>query len=166
MSLDNIQMPPVLVQDLYKKSLVELDSIQQNTIAASNPEWPVLGANSKWILLIVNEKDAAFLPEEDLAFLMRILTPCNLSMSDVAILNYSRIPGMQYEEMMKRFSPDKIIFFDVDPANLGFPLHFPHYKVQQYNNQSYLCAPSLKILSAQKDQKLLLWNCLKIMFSL
>lgn len=166
MSLDNIQIPAILVQDMYKKSLLDLDMVQQKAVSPATDSWPFLGSNQRAITLIVNEKDAAFLPEDDLVFLMGVLSACKLSMADVAIINYARIPDMRYEKIQQQFSPSVIIFFGTEPAELDFPLHFPQYKLQQYNNQTYLCAPSLKILSAQKEQKVLLWGCLKTLFSI
>ena len=165
MSLDNIQIPAVLVQDMYKRSLVDLDTNQQKTTSAKKAEWSFLGRNEKSVLLIVNEKDTAFLEDDDLKFLMGVLTACKLSMADVALVNFFKCPDLNYEGIGKQFKPDKIIFFGVEPTELDFPLQFPQYKLQQYNNQTYLCAPTLKTLAAQKDQKVLLWGCLKTLFS-
>lgn len=166
MSLDNIQLPPVLMQDLYKKSLIDLDSRQKKTAEPATGNWPFLGKNERSIVLIVNEKDTAFLSENDLSFLMGVLSACKLSMADVALLNLFKVPGMNYEGLMKQFSPSKVIFFGVEPTDVDFPLQFPQYKLQNYNNQTYLCAPALSVLAAQKEQKILLWGCLKTMFSI
>jgi hypothetical protein len=166
MSLDNIQLPPVLMQDLYKKSLIDLDSRQKTEAPAATGNWPFLGKNEKSIVLIVNEKDTALLSETDLAFLMGVLGACKLSMADVALLNLFKIPGMDYEGIMQQFIPSKVLFFGVEPADVGFPLQFPQYKLQNYNNQTYLCAPPLAVLAAQKEQKILLWGCLKTLFSI
>ena len=41
----------------------------------------------------------------------------------------------------------------VYPKDLQFPLHFPNFQLQQYNDQTYISAPSLKLLSENKEQK-------------
>jgi hypothetical protein len=166
MSLDNIQLSPVMMQDMYKRSLVDLDTDQQKPAETNTEGWPFLGKNEKSIVLIVNEKDTAFLPENDLNFLMSILGACKVSMGDVALINRFKIPAMNYDGIMQQFSPSKVLFFGVEPADIDFPLQFPHYKLQNYNNQTYLCAPPLSILAAQKEQKILLWGCLKTLFEI
>ena len=55
MSLDNIQLPPITVQGLFRKSLVELKS-KQATQKKEHEEtaFSLLGKNKKRILIIVN----------------------------------------------------------------------------------------------------------------
>lgn len=164
MSLDNIQITPDLLQALYKKSLVNLDGQQVKTDSLNENEWVFLGNNEKNILIIVNEKNSAFLADEDLSFLMGILTACSLSMADVALLNYFKNQDISYTGLMDKFSPDKILFFGVEPAALDFPLQFPNYQLQKYNHQTYLSSPSLTILAKDIPQKQQLWSCLKTLF--
>lgn len=165
MSLDNIQISPDLVMRLYTKSLVDLDGQQIRTNSLNIKEWTFLGKNEKSILIIINEKNNIFLPDEDLNFLMDILLACNLSMADIALVNYFKKPDMAYDSLMNKFAPGKIIFFGVAPATLGFPLQFPNYQLQKYNQQTYLSGPALNILAKDIGQKKQLWNCLKILFS-
>jgi hypothetical protein len=166
MSLDNIQMPPILVQNLYRRSLVALDSDQQESEPVHKPAFNFLGKNERSILLIVDVDGTAFLPDQDLSFLMGVLSACKITMADVALVNKKNSPGLAYDTIMEEFKPGKIIFFGVQPANLDFPLQFPEYKLQNYNSQVYLSAPDLSTISSQKDQKVLLWNCLKTMFEI
>ena len=164
MSLDNIQITPDLIQGLYKKTLVDLDTQQAKTDLLNENQWIFLGKNEKNILIIVNEKDTAFLKDEDLNFLMGILSACNLSMVDIALMNYFKKQDMTYLMLMDKFAPEKIIFFGLEPAALDFPLQFPHYQLQKYNHQTYLSAPTLGILAKNIQQKKQLWNCLKNLF--
>lgn len=164
MSLDNIQIPTALVQNLYKKTLVDLETNQSAEIQKKEDNWSFLGENKKHITLIINENEYAYLSEDDMKFLMDILAACKLSMADVALINFARNPAINDEELLKHFAPEKIIFFGISLPDLGFPLQIPMYKLQSYNQQTYLTAPTLQILSAQKDQKILFWNCLKTLF--
>lgn len=164
MSLDNIQITPDIVQRLYKKTLVELNTTPVKNNLLNEDKWAFFGRNEKNILIIVNEKNIAFLADEDLNFLMGILTACSLSMADVALVNYFKKPEIKYTDLMEKFTPKKIIFFGAELASLNFPLQFPHYQLQKYNYQTYLSAPALSILAKDVQQKKQLWNCLKTLF--
>ena len=166
MSLDNIQLTPFLIQDLYNNSLVDLDTLQSKPDTSQQNNLRFLGKNSKNILIIVNDKESVFLPENLFDFLLGILTACKLSMNDVVLLNTDKNPGVTYNELVNNFQPVIIILFGVDPAILNFPLVFPFFQLQKYNQQVCLNAPSLEILSSEKSQKIQLWNCLKKLFNL
>ncbi|MEO7524267.1 MAG: hypothetical protein ABIT58_09245 [Ferruginibacter sp.] len=167
MSLDNFQLPPFLAGELYKNSLVDLNSKQlKNKSLKGNGDLVYLGSNKKHILIIVNVENAVYLPEEDLNFLIDILTACKRSLADTALINFHKNPGLSYKLLMQHFNPETIICLDVNLAALGFPLEFPYYQVQKYNNQSYLSAPALKKLASDKQEKMQLWNCLKKIFSI
>ena len=167
MSLDNFQLPPFLAGQLYRNSLVDLDSKQlTNKSLKGNDNLVYLGNNKKNILLIVNNKNAVYLPEDELNFLIDILTACKLSLADTALINFNRNPGINYKILQQHFKPQTMICLGMELAALDFPLNFPDYQVQQYNNQSYLAAPSLEKLASDKKEKMQLWNCLKKIFTI
>ena len=161
MSLDNIQLSPFLVRQLYKRSLFEIDSVKKDPVILKAPAISYLGKNDKHILVIVNEPDAAFLPDTDLNLLVGILTACKLSLADIALINFNKNIGITYSQLMREFSPGTVFLFGVEPIELQFPLHFPHFQLQQYNDQTYISAPSLKLLTENKEQKKELWACLQ-----
>lgn len=166
MSLDNFQLPPFLAGELYKDSLVDLDSNQLKNKSLKGGEPAFLGNNSQNILLLINEENTPFLADDDLNFLVGILTACRLTLADTALINIHKNPGITYKAILQHFKPGVIICFDINLASLEFPLAFPEYQVQQYNRQSYLAAPSLKKLAADKQEKIRLWACLKKIFSI
>jgi len=166
MSLDNIQLTPFLIQELYKNSLIDVDNSQLKTESLKTDEPAFLGRNEKNILIIVNDENAVYLPDEHLQFLIRLLDACKLSLSDTALININRNSSLNYQILQEKFRPEMILFFGVEPAKLDFPLQFPHYQLQSYNKQTYLSSPSLEILAADIQQKKLLWGCLKKLFSI
>ncbi len=161
MSLDNIQLSPFLVQQLYKKSLFQLDAVQKEDTIGPVASVPHLGKNEKNILIVVDAPGTAFLPDADLNLLVGILTACKLSMADVAVVNYHTNNSIGYESLMENFEPVTVFLFGVLPADLQFPLHFPYFQLQQYNGQIYISAPSLGQLAVNKEQKKELWACLQ-----
>lgn len=166
MSLDNIQLSPFLMQELYKNSLIDGDNSQPGTKSLKTDETLFLGKNQKNILVIVDEEELLYLSDENLNFLIGILGACKLSLSDIALLNFGKSRDINYKTLQEKFKPGIILFFGVDPAILEFPLQFPHYQLQSYNKQTYLSAPALDVLAADKQQKQQLWASLKKLFSI
>ena len=70
MSLDNIQLPPFIIQELFKNSLVQLNTEQENKPLSPVSAFNTLGNNRSHILIIVDNNDALYLPDEQLNFLM------------------------------------------------------------------------------------------------
>lgn len=184
MSLDDIKLSAFLVKKLYENSLIDTDDIAKpisngsaakddmNAIVEKNIDVKketvgsikFLGKNAKNILIIVDEKEHAFLGDDELSFLMNILNACAVSMQDVALVNASNNDDVLYENLNTQFEPSKIMFLGTEPQLLNFPVQIPQYKIQAYNNQQYLCAPSLQKLSSDKEEKKKLWLVLKVMF--
>ena len=166
MSLDNIQLSGIALQELYKKSLVEVKSKKADEKKSASSSLNILGKNLKNIILIVRNNEVAFLTDEELNFLLGILSACKLNMDDVAILNLVKNKNAQYETISKELNAEKIFLFGVDPGDINLPLAFPHYQPQQFKNQLYLSAPPLSDLQHDKAEKTKLWTCLKKIFSI
>ena len=114
----------------------------------------------------MNAETAIYLPDEELNFLLGILTACNLSMADIALVNLSKNPDVNYANLTEQFNAEKIFLFGLTAAVIALPLQFPHYQVQQFNNQVYLSSVSLSEMQANKEEKIKLWACLKKIFSI
>ncbi len=165
MSLDNIQLADITLLELYKNSLVEERSKKATAKKIAPSVLNVLGKNLKKITLVVQNNDIAFLTDEELNFLLGILTACKLNMDDVAILNLAKNKNVEYDRIEKELDAEKIFLFGVDPGDINLPLSFPNYQAQQYKNQLYLSAPPLSDLQHDKTEKTKLWACLKKIFS-
>lgn len=166
MSLDNIQLPSIVLQDLYKKSLVDLNNnkpaateIQKNSIA-------FLGDNKQHICIIVADENALYLSDELLNFLQGILGACKLTMADVALVNAAKNSNITYNILQHEFNAEICLLFGVTPAQLQLPLTFPMYQIQKFNNQQYLAALPLLQLQQDKTEKGKLWACLKTIFNI
>jgi len=166
MSLDNIQLPAILLQDLYTNALVDLKTENAHPAAVIAGNLSFLGENKKRVSIIVDHAEAIYLPDEELNFLLGILSACKLSMADVALLNRSKNPSLAYKDISEQLSAEKVLLFGIEPSMLELPLQFPHYQIQQYNNQVYLSSPTLKILGSNIEEKKKLWGCLKQVFTI
>lgn len=166
MSLDNIQLSGITLQELYKKTLIEIKSQKAGEEKIETTSLNILGKNLKKIVLAVRNNEAAFLTDEELNFLLGILSACKLNMDDVAILNLAKNKNAGYEIISKELNAEKIFLFGVEPGEINLPLAFPHYQPQQFKSQLYLSSPPLSDLQHDKTEKTKLWNCLKKIFSI
>jgi hypothetical protein len=166
MSLDNIQLTPFLLQELFKKSLIELDASELHEERSSASSFTILGNNRQRIIILVADDETLYLPDEQLNFLLGILSACGLTMEDVAIVNTKKNRNLTYKAIELELKAASILLFGVSPAQINLPIEFPHYQVQSFNNQTYLAAPVLQELKDNKAEKTKLWNCLKQFFAI
>ena len=179
MSLDHIILSDTVLEKLYRDSLVTGNpaaamkpaktKVAKATEKEASPaagSIKFLGNNKKNILLIVSEKDHAFLSDDDLNFLLNILNACNITLEDAALVNSYGDESPDHESLQQQFSPAVIICLGTEPHALGFPLQIPQYRVQAYNGQQYLSAGLLAEISADKELKKSLWLALKTIFSI
>jgi hypothetical protein len=166
MNIDNIQLTPFLIQELFKNSLVESGSpepVKKRDAAAS---FAILGHNRKKIIILVANDETLYLPDEQLNFLLGILSACSLTMEDVAIINTRKNKNITYKAIEQELKGEKVILFGVTPVQINLPIEFPQYQVQAFNSQTYLTAAMLSEIQENKAEKAKLWNCLKQIFSI
>lgn len=162
MSLNNVQLPPQLVADLYKDSLVE----NHATDVPISASFKHLGSNHQNILIVVNDRNVAFLPDDELNFLASVLNACKLSLADVAIVNTASQEMNDYHNLIDYFETKTVLLFGLEPSQFGLPIQFPSFQVQKFEGQTYLSAPPLSELASDKTLKGKLWTCLKTIFSI
>ncbi|MEO6253320.1 MAG: hypothetical protein ABIO79_08450 [Ferruginibacter sp.] len=166
MSLDNIQLPPTILQTLYGKSLYDLQTESPDAGNAQPGNIVFLGSNQKRIVILVNAAETLYLPDDELNFLLGILTACKLSMADIALVNISKNHDLLYTAITEQLKAEKIFLFGLNAEALKLPLQFPQYQIQKFNNQVYLSSAALTDLQKDKEEKMKLWTCLKTIFSL
>jgi hypothetical protein len=178
MSLNNIQLNPSLLADMYRTSLVETNVSQRSeekkyapaaiekTLAKDTKavRWKYLGEYKKNILIIVRYNGVPYLPDEQLNFLTSVLGACKLNLADVAIFNTAHAPSALYKELQEKFKSNFTILLGLTPEEFEMPLSFPEFQVQSFNNCTFLYAPVLEVLETDKVLKSKLWVCLKKMF--
>jgi len=163
MSLDNIQLPALVLHDLFKNSLVDLNT--DNAVLSPEKAGALvfLGGNQQKVVIVVCEPDALHLNDQSLNFLVGILSACKLSMADVALVNCHK-QTVGYELLEEQLGAEKVLLFGIGVNELSLPLQFPNYQSQKYNGRTYLSAPGLIAIEQDKAEKMKLWNCLKSIF--
>jgi hypothetical protein len=194
MSIDNIRLSSFVVGEWYKDALVASPdappAAPQSAAAAPQTAAPasatpipppaatpttdepktykVLGNNRRRITIMVNAPGTPFLPDNQLAFLTKILEACQLNIGDVAIVNAAAAP-VRINELRQQLQPASILLFGIEPAAIRLPINFPVFRLQPYDQCTYLSAPSLDQLVEQSEESRLLksklWVCLKTLFN-
>jgi hypothetical protein len=194
MSAFNIQLPGVVIAGLYKKSVVQgeekaveggitfapesapapVEAKTTTTVPTperkdSNP--PVATtttAPTETIAVIVQFGGEAFLPEQHLQLLTKMLGACKLNLGDVAIVNDAS-RKVEINQLKEQLYPKQVLLFGISPEETGLPLSFPMFKPQEYAGTTYLYTPSLEELNQETEEgKLLkrkLWDNLKQIFA-
>ena len=166
MSLDNINLPPLVLQQLFTHTLIEAKN--NPTVDSKSTEKPflTLGNNQKKVLILVESEETLYLPDNQLNFLLGILAACNLTMEDVAILIIKKNPSVNYQRITDELKSEKVFLFGLQPDQIELPVNFPTYQIQKFNNQVYLAAPALSNFHDNKAEKTRLWICLQQIFNI
>jgi hypothetical protein len=106
------------------------------------------------------------LPDNELAFLLNLLSACNLGMEDVAVLNIQNAAGLSASFLLDHFNTKTVLLFGITPAEFGLPVSFPEFQVQQFNKAVFLYSPALAVIEPDKLLKSKLWVCLRRIFGL
>ncbi|WEK35409.1 MAG: hypothetical protein P0Y53_23195 [Candidatus Pseudobacter hemicellulosilyticus] len=138
-------------------------------LPAEGHAYKFLGKNLQRVLVIVRAPGEAFLPEEELQLLTKMLGACKLNLGDVAIVNDASTQ-VEMSALKTQLNPVKALLFGIEPQETGLPLSFPPFKEQEYAGCTYLHAPALTALNQPtetgKQLKTELWTSLKKMFGL
>lgn len=120
------------------------------------------GKNLKKVLLLYKGTSPR-LPDEQHAFLGKILQAVKLDFEDVALLNTSLLTAQQYP-LINEIDAKVWLSFGVAHASLPIKENAPTYKIIKAQNASLLLADTLEEIEADRNKKVLLWNNLKALF--
>lgn len=163
------RLPAFILADWYKNDLVITGDTKQSFTAPKKREPVViksLGDHHQKVTILVNSSDVAFLPEEEFTLLSNILKACNLTMADVAIVNWYRTPAI-FSEIKQQLGPTYLLLFQVTTADIELPFSIPQYQIQPYDQCELLQSASLHEMLGEteisKSEKAKLWSALRKM---
>jgi hypothetical protein len=165
MTLQNIKLPPIVISSLYKNCLVDLYS-EQKTLEEKSGKIHFLGGMGKPILLLVNNIGVPFLPDDQLNFLLGVLSACKLNMADIGIVNLNKTDNLEHKNLPEFLKVEVIIIFGIEATALSLPFKIPDFQVQIFKNRKYLFSPALDIIEGSPQLKMKLWEALKKIFSI
>ncbi|HET6767860.1 MAG TPA: hypothetical protein VFH08_10690 [Chitinophagaceae bacterium] len=172
MDLNTIKFDATDIALLFRNSLVEINSenpVLPQTDVIGDPipiGWKYLGENKKKSLIVVRYPGEAHLPDKQLSFLTRLLAACNLTIADVAVVNFQQYKSSDFDKIIDHFKPKVVLLFDISPGEFGMPMLFPQFQVQRYKDAVFVSSPSLEVIEPDKALKGNLWVCLKKVYNL
>ena len=172
MNLNTIAFDATDIALLFKNSLVEINTenpVLPQADISSDPiaiGWKYLGENRKKTLIVVRYPGDVHLPDKQLSFLTKLLAACNLTIADVAIVNFQQYKSSDFDKITDHFKPKAVLLFDIAPAEFGMPMMFPQFQVQRFKEAVFVSSPSLEVIEPVKELKGNLWACLKKIFNL
>ena len=163
MSLDNIQLTKESCKNLFSSNLVEISGTLDQKEVKTEYSISSLGENNQQVLFVINDPGHKFLPDEEMVLLSNLVSACKLTMADIALVNFHFNP-FDYDVFINHFHSRKVLLFGVTTQELNLPFNIPFFQIQQFREQLYLTAPSLKELLKNTDLKKKLWSSLQILF--
>lgn len=185
MGLNDASLPDILLEQLYRRHLVQDAAAvrvqggaeapianaalkQAGTSAATDVPLQFLGKNLQHVVMLVNYAQEVHLPDVQLEFLGNILKACQLNLGDVAIVNcYKQTVN---EQQLQQLRPRLLLLFDIEPAAIGLLDGVPDFTITTVKDMAIIQAPALEKLNQPGEEgKLLkgkLWLCLKQLLKL
>lgn len=161
MSLDNFQLPSLLIHELYKESLVLLDEqqiIEEKSVLSNPASFRHLGDYQKKILILVAEPGLLHISDEDLKLLTSLLNTCQSTLQDVALVNVLQNgAGFHTPTLIEQFQPDRIMIFCDDPSQLNLPFQLESFTLSKALGVKILTSVALSTLNTQRALKQKLW---------
>lgn len=126
-----------------------------------------LGKFGRQVLVVVNDPTALHINEADFALLGKILGAVKLSIADIALVN-AATHQLEYYPLNEKLPASVALYFGIQPVDIGAPLKFPMFQVQNWNNTTFVYAPGLSELNVNSPEatalKKELWTALKKVF--
>ncbi len=151
-------LSPQAIAILYGSSLYDLGESKQKSTSAL----PIIPIK----IVIVTADDLTINANaSQLILLNNILQACKIPPQEVKMIPLHPDKS-NYKQITKDYSPSYIFLFGILPAAIELPVFFPHFQLQKFDQIFYLSSPSLLEIDIDKQQKIKLWNTLKIAFSI
>ena len=167
MDLNQLKLSPHTLTALYKNLLVQVNETGPAAKkAGEKSSLKFLGENRRNILIAVNYPETMHIPDEQLGFLINLLTACKLNLGDVAVLNIHHYTVADLGKNLSFFTSKIVFLFGVEPTALNLPISFPHFQVQEFSGATYLFSPDLTAIEQDKILKSKLWVCMRRIFNL
>lgn len=163
MSLKALEIDPFLLAGLYPRTLVQPAVKSRPAAVAAPAVIPSLGNNSRKILLVISNGQAAYLDDSAFELLGNLLGACRLTMDHVALVNTARGP-VDSASLFTQFSPEKIILFGdpLDELSVGHEKNKPWKEA----GRGLLLTDSLEDMQREVQLKVPFWKALQKFFNL
>jgi hypothetical protein len=177
MGIDHLELSSEIIAALYPESLVMANSIQPDHSTEKPPApaselsgpYHSMGGNRRSISFLTGYGEVGFMPENQFAFLGKILSACKCSMNDISLVNTAKQP-VRLDLLKTQLQPKIIFLWGISPTVIGLDPALPHFSINTVNGISVIPVPSPDLMSGDSAEgtalKQRLWVCLKKIFNL
>lgn len=165
MSLEQLQLDPYLLAQMYDQPIIPEAAKVVPATEKVLPKVKYLGENQKNILLLIQNESEAYLNEELFNLLTNILNACKLGMQDVALTNAATYPGLTLADYKTAIPVRQCIIFAVTPGSIGLP-PMQTYQLETHEQLPVLYSDALQLIATDKNLKGRLWMGLKQLFGI
>jgi len=158
MSQEINPLAPEAISILFGSSLYQIEEKTTKPLS-------VLHNTTIKLIVITSVNTANEANASQLALLNSILLACKINSQEVKLIHFNR-ENTNYKELSSTFNPSFVLLFGISPSEIGLPLMFPHFQLQNFDKTTYISSPALEKIENDKPQKINLWNALKQAFSL
>ena len=164
MSINDTVLTGELLEALYKNQLVLPVAAQPTT-----ETYAVLGRNQRRICLLIDCAGTAFLPEQHLNFVSRLLDACHLSPDDIVLVNQASA-RVRIDALIAQLRPLKLLLFGVPATAIGISTAIADFEHLEQPGCMVHAFPALDLINqagaAAQGLKKQLWTALKTMFGI
>jgi DNA polymerase III psi subunit len=166
MTIDHVPLPAFLYQSIFRNSLVDSKAGKAPIVFPEEAQIDFLGGNEKKIIFLINDSQNKFPGDIQIKFINDLLTACQLTMTDIALVNFSYVNSINYRELTSRLHPKKVLIFGLSADKLDLPFTIPFFQMQNFQEQVYMMSPSIAELQTNVELRKQLWGCLQKIFNL
>ncbi|MEO8763398.1 MAG: hypothetical protein ABI416_03885 [Ginsengibacter sp.] len=166
MSIDKVTLPAFLLPSMFGNNLVNLTGWSAPSPEKEEKGINFLGGNEKKIAFLFSDNQNKFLADSHVKFIYDLLTACQLTMADIALVNFFHNKSITYRELLTQLHPKKILMFGISGNELDLPFTIPFFQMQNFGEQVYMLSPRLDDLLPNKELKKQLWACLQKIFNI
>ena len=118
------------------------------------------GDNNKYFLVLIDDKIHTRMNPVHLEMLLKVMNAKKLELRDLAILNISRYPDVEFSALKTFFSCSKMVLFGITPSKIGLP-PVNINKAETRMGVKMLATYSLEEMRNNADKKREFWNVMK-----
>lgn len=157
MSLDNVQLNPLLTESMYKHYLIDVHA--QKDVQKEKSEAPVKKT------LILTDRTAADIRDSD-DFLNAILKACKLNDREIEIRNAGEGESTEAETFIQSKAFENILIFGAVSVGSSPENNQQDVVIQKTGATTIVQSPSLAVLQREKAMKMKLWKHLQALFDI
>jgi hypothetical protein len=131
---------------------------------ASYDSFEYEGENNKYVLMVIDDSKYSSIAPSHRAMFDKLLAALKLDARDIAIVNIAAYPGVQFSDLKKFFTCNRMVLWGAEPSGMGISAE--KYQPVTVDNVQLLYSDNLDVISKSgpSGPKNKLWLALQKIF--